>query len=189
MNFGNREEYIEKVTVVERKPHNAEITLNEYDPEWPALFEREARKIRKALGQKARRIEHVGSTSVPCLCAKPVIDILLVVDNSADEPSYTPDLEAMGYSLRIREPDWFEHRMFKGLDIDSNLHVFSEGASEIGQMLLFRDWLRTDENDRQLYAETKRKLARRTWKHIQDYADAKSEVVLAILERAAADLL
>lgn len=115
MNFSDRQEYIKKVTVGERKPHNAKIILNEYDPEWPALFEREARKIRKTLGQKAREIEHVGSTSVPGLCAKPVIDILPVVDNSADEPSYAPDLEAIGYSLRIRGPDWFEHRTFKGL--------------------------------------------------------------------------
>src|SRR5690606_29898587 len=101
------------------------------------LFEREAKRIRSALGDRALRVEHVGSTSVPGLCAKPVIDILLVVPDSSDEASYVPALEAAGYKLRIREPEWFEHRLFKGPDTDINLHVFSEGASEIERMLCF----------------------------------------------------
>lgn len=183
----NRDKYMEQVTVGKLELHNAEITLNEYDTNWPVLFEREADRIRRALGSKAKLIEHVGSTSVPGLCAKPIIDILLVVEDSADEPSYIPDLEAAGYILRIREPDWYQHRLFKGPDTDINLHVFSEGASEIERMLRFRDWLRNHESDRQLYAETKRRLAKRKWKYIQNYADAKTEVVQEIMKRACPD--
>jgi GrpB-like predicted nucleotidyltransferase (UPF0157 family) len=178
------EEYLKKVTVGELKPHNAPIALVEYDPRWPGLFEREADRIRSALGDRALRVEHVGSTSVPGLCAKPVIDILLVVPDSSDEASYVPALEAAGYKLRIREPEWFEHRLFKGSDTDINLHVFSEGASEIERMLCFRDWLRTCEEDREKYARVKRELARRSWRHVQDYADAKGDVVREILDRA-----
>ena len=108
------DEELQKLTVGELKPHNAPITIVEYDPSWPDLFEREANRIRSVLGTKALQIEHVGSTSVPGLCAKPIIDMLLVVTNSADEPSYVPVLESSGYTLRIREPEWFEHRLFKG---------------------------------------------------------------------------
>ena len=93
-------------------PHDAPITLAEYDPQWPALYDREAARIRAVLGDTAVRVEHVGSTSVPGLAAKPIIDILLAVPDSADEQTYVPALQATGYVLRIREPDWFEHRLF-----------------------------------------------------------------------------
>jgi len=158
----------------------------EYDPSWPELFEREAKRIREVLGSKALQIEHVGSTSVPGLCAKPIIDILLVVKDSADELSYVSALEAAGYRLRIREPEWFEHRMFKGPDTDINLHVFSEGASEIEKMFRFRDWLRLNESDREKYARVKRELAKKKWRHVQHYADAKTSIVQEIMELATA---
>ena len=132
-------------------PHNAAIALAEYDPQWPALFEREAARIREILGGTAMLVEHVGSTSVPGLAAKPIIDIVLAVPDSADEAAYVPALEAAGYVLRIREPDWFEHRMFRGPDTLINLHVFTAGAAEIDRMLLFRDWLRADEVMRLLH--------------------------------------
>jgi GrpB-like predicted nucleotidyltransferase (UPF0157 family) len=163
---------------------NGPIHLAEYDPAWPGLFAREAHRIRFALDGGALLLEHVGSTSVPGLAAKPRIDILLVVADSANEPAYVPPLEAAGYVLRIREPDWHEHRVFKGPDMDVNLHVFSPGCVEIERMLRFRDWLRRNEADRLLYERTKRELARRTWKYTQNYADAKSAVVTAILARA-----
>lgn len=134
------DEELQKNMVAELKPHNAPITLVEYDPSWSDLFEQEANRIRSVLGNKALQIEHVGSTSVPGLCAKPIIDMLLVVKDSADELSYVPALESAGYILRIREPEWFEHRLFKGPDTDINLHVFSLGTSEIDRMLRFRDW-------------------------------------------------
>ena len=167
-------------------PHNGPITIAEYDSAWPALFSREASRIRAALGRSAVLIEHAGSTSVPGLAAKPIIDIVLAVPDSADEAAYVPALEAAGYVLRLREPDWFEHRLFKGPDTDINLHVFTAGAAEIDKMLLFRDWLRVNDADRAAYQEVKRELAKRTWRHVQHYADAKSAIVEEILARAAA---
>ncbi|GFN36146.1 hypothetical protein TXYLGN1_19330 [Tepidimicrobium xylanilyticum] len=178
------DEELQKLTVGELKLHNAPIIIVEYDPNWPNLFEREANRIRSVLGSKALQIEHVGSTSVPGLCAKPIIDILLVVKNSADEPSYVPALEEAGYSLKIREPEWFEHRLFKGPDTDINIHVFSEGASEVDRILRFRDWLRSNESDRNKYAQVKRRLAKNKWRHVQHYADAKTSIVQEIMERA-----
>jgi len=178
------EEQLRLSVVGELKPHDAPITLVEYDPAWTKIFVREATRIKAALGERAIVVEHVGSTSVPGLIAKPIIDILLVVADSADEPSYVPALEAAGYVLRIREPDWHQHRLFKGPDTNINLHVFTQGSEEIQRTLLLRDWLRTNEADRELYAPTKRSLARRKWKYVQNYADAKSEVVKAILESA-----
>src|SRR5205823_5394602 len=136
------------------------------------------------LEERVLLIEHVGSTSVPGLAAKPRIDTLLVVAASADEPAYVPALEAAGYVLHIREPDWYEHREFKGPDTDVNLHVFSPGCPEIERMLLFRDWLCSNAADRQLYERTKRELARLDWKYTQNYADAKTTVVEEILVRA-----
>jgi GrpB-like predicted nucleotidyltransferase (UPF0157 family) len=166
------------------QPHNAPITLAAYDPDWPRLFAREADRLRSALGKTALRIEHVGSTSVPGLVAKPIIDVLLVVPDSADEPSYVPHLQAAGYVLRIREPEWFEHRLFRGPDTDILVHVFSPGVAEVERMVRFRDRLRDDEAARERYARTKRELAQRTWRHVQDYADAKTAVVDEILDEA-----
>jgi GrpB-like predicted nucleotidyltransferase (UPF0157 family) len=168
----------------EAEPLSRGIVITDYDPRWPHDFEREAAKIRAALGPRALTLEHTGSTSVPGMTAKPVIDILLVVADSADEDSYAPALAAAGYVLRIREPDWLEHRMFKGVDPEVNLHVFSAGCPEIDRMLLFRDWLRTHPDDRELYQQTKLDLARREWRCVQDYADAKSEVIREIMTRA-----
>ena len=162
------------------------VELAEYDPAWPDLYQREAEKIRGALVDRARTLEHAGSTSVPGLAAKPVIDIVLAVADSADEDAYVPPLEGAGYVLAIREPDWHEHRVLKGTDPTVNLHVFSEGTSEVQRMLALRDRLRTNEADRLLYERTKRELAGRAWTYIQDYADAKTEVVEAILARGPA---
>jgi GrpB-like predicted nucleotidyltransferase (UPF0157 family) len=179
------EEQIRRITVGPApKQLSGKIVLADYDAKWPALFARENERIKSALGAKALSVEHVGSTSVPGLPAKPIIDILLVVESSADEKAYLPMLEAAGYLLRIREPDWHEHRMFKGPDTNINLHVFSQGDSEIERMLLFRDWLRENPADRDLYLKTKRELAQRDWKYVQNYADAKSREVESIIARA-----
>jgi GrpB-like predicted nucleotidyltransferase (UPF0157 family) len=178
------EAQIQAAHLVEVKPLNGTITLVAYDPAWPRFFAREATRIRAALGDRALLLEHVGSTSVPGLAAKPKIDLLLVVANTADEPAYVPALEAAGYVLHIREPDWYEHRLFKGPDTEINLHIFSLGCEEIERMLRFRDWLRTNPADRELYERTKRELARQEWKYVQNYADAKSAVVQEILARA-----
>ncbi len=106
--------------------------LVEYDPRWPELFAREAGRIQSVLGARALGVEHAGSTSVPGLAAKPVIDLVLVVADSADEDAWLPALESAGYVLRIREPEWHQHRMLKGPDTDINLHVFSAGCAGSG---------------------------------------------------------
>jgi len=178
------DEEIRAAAVGDLPEHNARIELSEYDPKWPRLYEREAERIGHALGPKMLRIEHVGSTSVPGLAAKPLIDIVLVVADTTDEEAYVPRLEAAGYVLRIREPDWFEHRLFKGPDTNVNVHTFSEGCEEVDRMIGFRDWLRTHDDDRDLYLAAKRELAQREWKYVQNYADAKSAVVREILARA-----
>jgi GrpB-like predicted nucleotidyltransferase (UPF0157 family)/pantothenate kinase len=173
-------------TVGELMPLNAPIELSPYDPAWPAAYAGEAAAIRAVLGDRVRLLEHAGSTSVPGLAAKPRIDIVLEVPDSADESAYVPDLEAAGHVLRVREPDWFEHRMFRGPGADINLHVFSAGCEETRRMLAFRDHLRTDAADRALYQRTKEDLAARTWRHVQHYADAKSKVIAEIMVRALA---
>jgi GrpB-like predicted nucleotidyltransferase (UPF0157 family) len=160
------------------------IAIVDYDQRWPGLFQREADRIRCALGNRASRIEHTGSTSVPGLAAKPVIDILLVVSDAGAEAEYVPALERAGYHLHIREPEWHEHRMLKGPDTNINLHVFSFGCPEIERTLIFRDWLRKNESDRELYARTKRELAQKDWKYTQDYTDAKTAVIEMIMARA-----
>ena len=178
------EEQIRTLTIGELKPLAGRILIVDYDPRWPELFGREADRIRAVLGSRALRIEHTGSTSVLGLVAKPIIDMLLVVTDSADEETYVPALEAAGYLLRIREPHWYEHRMFNGPDTELNLHVFSSGCPEIDRVLMFRDWLRNNAADRDLYARTKLALARKEWKYVQHYADAKTVVIEAIIARA-----
>jgi GrpB-like predicted nucleotidyltransferase (UPF0157 family) len=177
------EEEILAATVGEPPKKFQEVVLAEYDPEWPALYERERERIEQALGAEALRIEHVGSTSVPGLAAKPVIDIVLVVADSSREETYVPPLEEAGYIMRIREPDWFEHRMFIRKDVRLHLHVYSDGCQEIDRMTGFRDRLRASDEDRELYERTKRELAAKEWRYVQNYADAKSAVVRQILER------
>ena len=178
------DEQLNAVTVGERQPHNATIDLASYDPTWPTQYARLANRITEALGERVLRLEHVGSTSVPALSAKPIIDIVLEVTDSAAEAAYVPALEARGFKLRIREPNWFEHRLLKGPDDAANLHVFSAGCEEVERMIAFRDWLRAHPDDRQRYEATKRELAQRVWRHVQDYADAKSDVVSRIMARA-----
>ncbi|GAA2281711.1 hypothetical protein GCM10010145_62270 [Streptomyces ruber] len=168
---------------------DGQVALVEYDPRWPGIFEREAAAIRARLSGPGCRIEHVGSTSVQGLPAKPVVDMLLIVPDSADEAAYLPVLEGLGFDLVIREPGWYEHRVLRKYDLGpsadaANLHVLSDGCPEVDRMLLFRDRLRSDAADRTLYAETKRSLAEQTWEYLQNYADAKTEVVERILARA-----
>ena len=177
------EAYLKQVTVGEVEVHGGPIRLCPYDRRWPEQFRREAEKLRAALGDRALAVEHVGSTSVPGLCAKPILDILLLVADADREEDYVPGLTAAGYALRIREPDWFQHRMLRGTDPAVNLHIFPAGCPEAARMLAFRDWLRTCREDRDRCAAEKRRLAARQWAYVQDYADAKTAVVREILER------
>jgi len=165
-------------------PEKVAVVLVEYDPTWPRRFEFERQRIEAALGGRALSVEHIGSTSVVGLVAKPIIDICVVVEDSADEASYIPDLEAAGYELRVREPDWHEHRMLRTAAHDVHVHVFTRGSSEIDRHLVFRDRLRANAADRELYASTKWALAQQDWLTMQHYADAKTDVVEAILTSA-----
>ena len=180
----DREAELQAVRVGKLEVHGKPIELVVYDRAWPELYEREAEKIRAALGERVLGLEHAGSTSVPGLAAKPIVDIVLTVADSADEDAYVPALESAGYELTIRERDWHQHRALKGTDPKVNLHVFSDACPEIERMTAFRDRLRTNAADRNLYERTKRDLARRRWTYTQDYADAKSEVVEEIIARA-----
>jgi GrpB-like predicted nucleotidyltransferase (UPF0157 family) len=180
------DDYLRKVTVGDPQPEYQEVVLEDYNVIWPHWYESAAYRIRRALGDTALEIHHVGSTAVRGLAAKPLIDINLVVPDTTDEAAYVPPLEELGYILRIREPDWYEHRLLRGYDPPVNLHVFPPDCEEVDQMLLLRDWLRTHEEDRDLYANSKRELAAKEWKYVQNYADAKSAVVQEILGRARA---
>jgi GrpB-like predicted nucleotidyltransferase (UPF0157 family) len=176
-----------EVTIGGPRPLAGPVEIHDYDPVWPRLYEREEARIRSVLGDRVIRIEHVGSTSVPGLPAKPLIDVVLEVHDSADEAAYVPAMESAGYVLRIREPDWYEHRLLKGADTEVNVHVFAAGCEEVDRMLLFRDWLRENAADRELYAQKKRELAGREWKYMQQYADAKTAVVQEIIARASGE--
>ncbi|MFC9607505.1 GrpB family protein [Streptomyces niveus] len=183
------DEEIEAANLETAPQLNSNIKLMEYTPEWATVFEEEAARISNGLGALPHRVEHTGSTSVPGLPAKPIIDILLIVPDSAEESAYVPALESIGYTLAIREPDWYEHHVLRRPALapsaeSANLHVLSTGCPEINRMLLFRDWLRAHTGDRNLYTQTKRDLAQRTWTYMQHYADAKSEVIASILKRA-----
>ncbi|GAA3864046.1 GrpB family protein [Streptomyces sedi] len=180
---------IEAAMVGAPRQLNGRVRFVEYDTRWPDVFAGEATALHGALGALPHRLEHTGSTSVPGLAAKPVIDMLLVVPDSGDEESYAPALEPLGYRVVIREPDWHEHRVLRkerpAEDVDGvNLHVLSAGSPEVQRVLAFRDRLRSYDAERDLYAATKRGLAERDWKYVQNYADAKSEVIEAILARA-----
>jgi GrpB-like predicted nucleotidyltransferase (UPF0157 family) len=160
------------------------VRLAEHDPSWARQYAALADVVRRALGERVLLLEHCGSTSVPGLAAKPVIDMLLLVADPADEAAYVPDLEAAGFPFRLREPEWHEHRLFRRDVPRVNLHVFAVGSPEAERMLLFRDRVREHPEERETYEAAKRELASRTWEKVQDYADAKSEVVEAIIARA-----
>ena len=162
-----------------------EIVIVDYDPRWPGKFQEHAAILSRALGSKAIAVEHVGSTSVPGLAAKPIIDIDVLVEDSTDESAYLPNLLAAGYVLRVREPDWHEHRMFRTPELDVHVHIFSPGCVEVARHLAFRDRLRSHAEDRLRYEALKRKLAKEDWPDMNAYARAKSELVEEILARAA----
>lgn len=160
------------------------IVVADYDPLWPEKFQEHAKRITQALGRKALCVDHVGSTSVPGLAAKPIIDIVVVVENSGDEAAYLPALLAAGYVLRVREPDWHQHRMLRTPQSDVHVHIFSSGCAEVARMLAFRNRLRSNAEDRLRYETLKRNLAKQDWPDMNDYARAKTEVVEQIIARA-----
>ncbi len=156
------------------------IVIAEADSAWPRRFELERDRIAAALGGAALRIEHIGSTAVPGLAAKPIVDVLLAVAEPDDEPAYLPALEYAGYVLRVREPG---HRMVRTPELDVHVHVWAEGSPEIGRHLAFRDRLRESAEDRAAYERLKRELAAREWDDMNAYADAKGALIREILRR------
>jgi GrpB-like predicted nucleotidyltransferase (UPF0157 family) len=159
------------------------VVIVDYDHAWARRFDVEAGRIQDALGTGALAIEHIGSTSVPGLAAKPVVDVLVVVADIDDDSIVQPALERVGYQLRVREPG---HRMFRTLARDVHVHIWRVDDPEVAKYRLFRDWLRVSADDRARYEARKRELAQKEWGDMNDYADAKSDVVRAILDRAAA---
>jgi GrpB-like predicted nucleotidyltransferase (UPF0157 family) len=156
------------------------IVIADYDPSWPARFEAERERVQGALGPAALRIEHIGSTSVPGLAAKPIIDLLVEVADVEDEAAFVPALEGVGYVLRVREPD---HRMLRTPERDVHVHVWATGDAEVERHLRFRDRLRESAEDRAAYEALKRELARRDWEDMNHYADAKGPLIEEILAR------
>jgi len=161
-----------------------EIVIVDYDASWPNRFRHHARMIAGALGETALLIEHVGSTSVPGLAAKPIVDIITVVPDAGDEDSYLPALLKAGYLLRVREPSWHEHRMFRTPELDVHVHVFPPNCPETQRQLAFRDWLRFNDSDRIKYEAVKRKLAGQDWPDMNAYAHAKTAVIQEITAKA-----
>jgi GrpB-like predicted nucleotidyltransferase (UPF0157 family) len=171
--------YLDGVLIGPREP--GPVTLMDWDPAWPARYERERARIRRALGGAARRIEHIGSTSVRGLAAKPIIDILVTVADVNDEAAFVARLERAGYVLRVREP---AHRMFRTPDAGVHVHVLDDSDEEADRYLVFRDRLRASADDRSAYERLKRELAIRDWEEIGHYADAKGPLIETILARA-----
>lgn len=165
-------------------PEPLVVGLHPYDEGWPGAYEEHRRRIVAALGERAVAVEHIGSTAVPGLAAKPIIDVALTVEDITAEEDYLDLLLAAGYVLRTREP---RHRLVRTPGRDVHVHVYEQGAAEVEAYLLLRDHLRADEADRALYERTKRELMTRSWSDMNAYADAKSAVIAAIKERARAD--
>ena len=165
-------------------PEKRDITQIRYRADWIEKFASHKAAIISAVSPHAHRVEHIGSTAVPGLPAKPIIDILLIVRDSGDESLYLPTLLEKGYQLRVREPDFHEHRMLRTPEKDVHIHVFSKGSPEIDRYLDFRNWLRGHPEDRDAYADLKQTLAKRDWDDMNAYADAKTGFIEAILKKA-----
>jgi GrpB-like predicted nucleotidyltransferase (UPF0157 family) len=159
------------------------IVIEDYDPAWVDRFEAAALALRATLGDLVIAVEHVGSTSVPGLAAKPIIDIDLLIADTTDESRYVPALRTAGYQLVLREPWWYGHRMLADSAGDLHLHVWPQDAPEPVRHRLFRDWLRSHPEDRELYASAKRRLARDTEHRPGDYNLAKNQVIDDIYAR------
>ena len=158
-----------------------ELVLADPDPTWPAVYRDHEARIREALGDRLVAVEHIGSTSVPGLAAKPIIDVLVVVPDITAEEDYVDPLLAAGYELRVREPG---HRLVRTPALDVHVHVLEPADPAVDEYLLLRDHLRRGEDDRALYERTKRELTAQDWPDMNAYADAKTDVIESIKARA-----
>ncbi|KAF7552022.1 hypothetical protein G7046_g7554 [Stylonectria norvegica] len=175
---------------VARRKYKPSLVIVDPDPSWPLQFEQLKARIEAAVGPAIVSVAHVGSTSVPGLPAKDVIDIDLTVKDVTDEASYVPALEAAGFHFLLREPGWHEHRFLALYDPQANLHVWGADSTEAERHRIFRDWLRRNEADRKLYAQTKSAAAEETNKAgetLLEYNERKQEVIRAILRKAFQD--
>ncbi len=179
MTRSERDEYLDRVLVGGRERRR--IVIADYDPAWPVRFDAERARVASALGDRALTIEHIGSTSVPGLSAKPIIDLLATVVDPDDEAPLREPLERAGYELRVREPG---HRMFRTPAKDVHVHVLADGDPEVQRHLVFRDRLRGSAAQRDAYERLKRELARWEWNDMNDYADAKGPFIEAVLANA-----
>ena len=165
----------------------ADITIADPDPDWPVVYNRLVRRIRQALGWRALQLDHVGSTSVPGLAAKPIIDIDLTVADPDREQDYVPLLERVGFQLVIREPWWYGHRALTADEPRCNLHVFGFDSPELVRHRIFRDWLRGNPDERDRYATAKLKAATESnaaGEHVMQYNNRKEQVIRDIYHRA-----
>ena len=163
------------------------IEVIDPDPDWPRQYDALAGRIREALGWRVLQLEHVGSTAVPGLPAKPIIDIDLTVADPGREQDYVPALEAAGFRLRIREPWWHGHRVLRADEPTCNLHVFGFDSPELIKHRIFRDWLRGNPGDRDRYAAIKRQAAadaNAAAEHVMQYNARKQQVIREIYYRA-----
>ncbi|WP_019145570.1 GrpB family protein [Aeromicrobium massiliense] len=159
------------------------LLLADPDPRWTDVYAVHAQRIRTALGAVAVQVEHIGSTAVPGLAAKSIVDVLVTVDDVTAEEDYLDPLLDAGYELRVREPG---HRLVRTPARDVHVHVLAVGDPAADDYLLLRDQLRADAGDRDLYERTKRALLEREWADMNAYAEAKTEVVETIKARARA---
>ena len=159
------------------------VGLHAPDPAWEDRYREHRRRILEALKGAPVEVEHIGSTSVPGLAAKPIVDIVVVVEDITAEEDHVVPLLRAGYVLRVREPG---HRLVRTPSRDVHVHVYERGDPAVEEYLLLRDRLRADADDRALYEETKRALLESDWDDMNAYADAKSDVIAAIKDRARA---
>lgn len=162
-------------------PERLEVGLQAFDDRWAAVYLDHRERIMAALAGSSIQIAHIGSTSVPGLAAKPIVDIVVAVDDITAEEDYLDPLLASGYQLRVREPG---HRMVRTPARDVHVHIYEREDPAIAAYLLLRDRLRSDADDRTLYESTTRMLLEQQWDDMNAYADAKTEVILAIVARA-----
>lgn len=164
-------------------PEQRAVVIEPYSPAWLTLFEEHRRRIEDALGSVACRVDHIGSTAVPGLAAKPIVDIQVSVPDVEHEPSYLEPLLDAGYRLRVREPG---HRMFRTPELDVHIHVCHAGSDWERRHLLLRDWLRESTDDRKAYAALKAELQGQGWQTLNHYADAKTDLISEMTARAEA---
>lgn len=165
------------------------LEVVDYDPSWPAQYEELRARIDAAMGPAALSISHVGSTSVPGLAAKPVIDVDIIVADIRDESTYVPALENAGFQFLLREPDWYEHRLFVNYNPQANIHIWTPTSGQITRHRAFTAWLKAHPEDLEKYAQAKKEscdLAKEHGEGVNQYADRKNEVLVEIMTRALA---